>query len=70
MWLCDFINKVINQASFLLVTEIPWDSMARLFEKKKTDIEWAHAMAPNKHIIMVEAPSDNFAGKMYAVSYA
>lgn len=34
------------------------------------DIEWAHAMAPNAKIIMVEAPSDNFEDKMYAVCYA
>jgi kumamolisin len=34
------------------------------------DIEWAHAMAPNAKIIMVEAPSDNIWDKMYAVCYA
>ncbi|MES2217118.1 MAG: S53 family peptidase [Pseudomonadota bacterium] len=34
------------------------------------DIEWAHAMAPNAQIIMVEAPSDNIFDKMYAVCYA
>jgi len=34
------------------------------------DIEWAHAMAPNAHIIMVEAPSDNIFDKLYATCYA
>lgn len=34
------------------------------------DIEWVHAMAPNAHIIMVEAPNDNIWDKMYAVCYA
>jgi subtilase family serine protease len=34
------------------------------------DLEWAHAMAPNAKLIMVEAPNDNIWDKMYAVCYA
>jgi len=38
--------------------------------EESLDIEWAHAMAPNANIILVEAASDNYADLLTAVTVA
>ena len=34
------------------------------------DVEWAHAIAPRAHILLVEAPTDGMSDLLYAVDYA
>jgi subtilase family serine protease len=45
-------------------TDVSWAGETSL------DVEWAHAIAPNANILLVEAPSNNYADLLGAVHYA
>jgi subtilase family serine protease len=56
--------QVVYASGFQPPVDPGWNLEAAL------DIEWAHAMAPNAKIYLVEAASDNFADLLKAVSVA
>jgi len=58
--------KVVNQSggSSLPATNAGWDGEISL------DVEWAHAIAPDANILLVEANSDSLNNLLAAVNYA
>jgi kumamolisin len=56
--------KQVNASGGRIRTNCGWNQEAAL------DIEWAHAMAPNAHITLVEAASNSFADLFAAVDVA
>jgi subtilisin-like proprotein convertase family protein len=63
-----FLTKV-NQAGGADST-VPTDSTGGWEVEEALDVEWAHAIAPNAKILLVEANSANLSDLLSAVSYA
>jgi subtilase family serine protease len=61
-------NGVLAVTTFMMARKIPTNSGWAL--ETALDVEWAHAIAPGAHILLVEAKSSSMADLIAAVDYA
>jgi subtilase family serine protease len=68
---CGLPNAAACLSTVPLGTALPFDpSQVPWFIEESIDVEWAHAIAPGAHLVLVEAQTGNDADLLAAIKYA